>query len=408
MSRTRDPHQSASRSASTACSDSCDVMILLDGNSLTLDELVAIAREQRAGRARRVRAHASSRRSASSIERPTATRRLRHQHRLRHLRRRPHPARLARARCRSTCCAATPPASASRCRSPAVRATMALRANVLAKGFSGIRVETLDALHRAAQRRRASARAAPRIGRRERRSGAAGPPGARAHRRRRGTESADGTASLAREALDGAGLRRSRSSPKEGLALINGTQPSTAVAGAGRCSAPSGSRAPPISPRRCRSTGSRARPSRSIRAFTRARPFAGQRTSAANICGCWPAAPSTRRTPTAGACRTRTPCAAPPQVHGAARDALRVRARHVSTIEANAATDNPMVFADDGDIVSGGNFHGAPVALARRPARDRPRAAGDDQRAAQRSAGQSGAQRPARRSSRATADCSRG
>ena len=41
----------------------------------------------------------------------------------------------------------------------AVRATMALRANVLAKGFSGIRVETLEALHRAAQSRRASARA---------------------------------------------------------------------------------------------------------------------------------------------------------------------------------------------------------------------------------------------------------
>ena len=35
-----------------------------------------------------------------------------------------------------------------------------------------------------------------------------------------------------------------------------------------------------------------------------------------------------------------------------------------STIEANSATDNPMVFADTGDIVSGGNFHGAPVALA--------------------------------------------
>jgi hypothetical protein len=34
------------------------------------------------------------------------------------------------------------------------------------------------------------------------------------------------------------------------------------------------------------------------------------------------------------------------------------------TVEANAATDNPMVFADTGDIVSGGNFHGAPVALA--------------------------------------------
>jgi histidine ammonia-lyase len=52
-----------------------------------------------------------------------------------------------------------------------------------------------------------------------------------------------------------------------------------------------------------------------------------------------------------------------PQVHGAARDAM-AHARSAFAIEANAATDNPMVFADRGDIVSGGNFHGAPIAVA--------------------------------------------
>src|SRR5205085_11419552 len=52
-----------------------------------------------------------------------------------------------------------------------------------------------------------------------------------------------------------------------------------------------------------------------------------------------------------------------PQVHGAARDAF-AHARATLEIEANAATDNPMVFADRGDIVSGGNFHGAPIAVA--------------------------------------------
>jgi len=52
-----------------------------------------------------------------------------------------------------------------------------------------------------------------------------------------------------------------------------------------------------------------------------------------------------------------------PQVHGAGRDALGY-ARATLGIEANAATDNPMVFARDGDIVSGGNFHGAPIAIA--------------------------------------------
>jgi histidine ammonia-lyase len=54
-------------------------------------------------------------------------------------------------------------------------------------------------------------------------------------------------------------------------------------------------------------------------------------------------------------------CAA--HVHGAARDALRF-ASDVFGTEANAATDNPMVFAEEGDIISGGNFHGAPVAMA--------------------------------------------
>jgi histidine ammonia-lyase len=54
-------------------------------------------------------------------------------------------------------------------------------------------------------------------------------------------------------------------------------------------------------------------------------------------------------------------CAA--QVHGAARDALAF-VHETFRIEANAATDNPMVFTDTREIVSGGNFHGAPVALA--------------------------------------------
>ena len=54
-------------------------------------------------------------------------------------------------------------------------------------------------------------------------------------------------------------------------------------------------------------------------------------------------------------------CAA--QVHGAVREALRF-VRETVAIEANSATDNPMVFADSGDIVSGGNFHGAPIAIA--------------------------------------------
>jgi histidine ammonia-lyase len=50
-----------------------------------------------------------------------------------------------------------------------------------------------------------------------------------------------------------------------------------------------------------------------------------------------------------------------PQVHGAAREAIAELER-VLTIEINSATDNPLVFPD-GDVVSGGNFHGEPLAL---------------------------------------------
>ena len=52
-----------------------------------------------------------------------------------------------------------------------------------------------------------------------------------------------------------------------------------------------------------------------------------------------------------------------PQVHGACRDAIAY-ARSVVAIELNAATDNPLVFADRDEVLSNGNFHGEPVAIA--------------------------------------------
>jgi histidine ammonia-lyase len=51
-----------------------------------------------------------------------------------------------------------------------------------------------------------------------------------------------------------------------------------------------------------------------------------------------------------------------PQVHGAIRTAL-AHAREVVEIESGSATDNPLVFSETGDVLSGGNFHGAPLAL---------------------------------------------
>jgi histidine ammonia-lyase len=52
-----------------------------------------------------------------------------------------------------------------------------------------------------------------------------------------------------------------------------------------------------------------------------------------------------------------------PQVHGAVRDAL-THARRVLEIEINSATDNPLVFPEAREVLSGGNFHGEPLALA--------------------------------------------
>ncbi len=52
-----------------------------------------------------------------------------------------------------------------------------------------------------------------------------------------------------------------------------------------------------------------------------------------------------------------------PQVHGASRDVLAF-ARQVLEREASSSTDNPLVFVDTGEMISGGNFHGQPVALA--------------------------------------------
>jgi histidine ammonia-lyase len=52
-----------------------------------------------------------------------------------------------------------------------------------------------------------------------------------------------------------------------------------------------------------------------------------------------------------------------PQVHGAVRDAL-LYARNVVEVEINSATDNPLIFPESGDVISGGNFHGEPLAIA--------------------------------------------
>src|SRR5450755_5203094 len=90
------------------------------------------------------------------------------------------------------------------------------------------------------------------------------------------------------------------------------------------------------------------------------RPFPGQLESAANLLSYLEGSEirqshiACRRVQDAYSLR----CA--PQVHGAVRDAL-AEARRIFDIELNSATDNPLVLGDE--IVSGGNFHGEPLAF---------------------------------------------
>jgi histidine ammonia-lyase len=260
----------------------------------------------------------------------------------------------------------------------AVRATMALRANVLAKGFSGIRVETLEALlallnhdvHPRVPSRGsvgASGDLAPLahlalvlIGEGEAAMGSDLDLRAPARDRR---EDRDLTPWLSgAEALARAGLTPITLGPKEGLALINGTQPSTAVLALALAAAEQLTRAADIA-----AALSIDALRGSIHPFEArihdARPFRGQRTSAANIEALMRGSGINKSHEFCGKVQDAYSLRCAAQVQGATRDALRF-VRETVDVEANSATDNPMVFAETGDIVSGGNFHGAPIAIA--------------------------------------------
>jgi histidine ammonia-lyase len=240
-----------------------------------------------------------------------------------------------------------------------VRAAMALRVNVLAKGFSGIRLETLELLVEMLNRR-----VHPRVPSRGS-VGASGDLAPLAHialvligegEVSDGDALEPGSGALARASLSPVTL-----APKEGLALINGTQPSTALLGLAVADAERLARAADIAAA-LSIDGLQGSSKPFDPRIHAARGFAGQGLAAANLrtllagSGINAAHANCGRVQDAYSMR----CAA--QVHGAARDACRF-ARTVVETEANAATDNPMVFADEGEIVSGGNFHGAPVAL---------------------------------------------
>ncbi|MEC7258724.1 MAG: histidine ammonia-lyase [Pseudomonadota bacterium] len=173
----------------------------------------------------------------------------------------------------------------------------------------------------------------------------------------------DGEVLPGAQALDRAGLTPVVLGPKEGLALINGTQFSTALALAGLFGA-----------RRAVQTslvvaalstdaimGSTAPLIAEIHSL---RGHAGQIEVAARMRALM-AGSEIRESHRDGDTRVQDPYCirCQPQVVGAAHDVIEMAARTLE-IEANAVTDNPLILTETGEIVSGGNFHAEPVGFA--------------------------------------------
>jgi histidine ammonia-lyase len=165
------------------------------------------------------------------------------------------------------------------------------------------------------------------------------------------------------EALAAAGLMPIALGPKEGLALINGTQFSTAFALAGLFGGWRAAQAALVTSALSTDAimGSTAPLLAEIHAL---RGHAGQIEAAAAMRRLL-AGSEIRESHRFGDARVQDPYCirCQPQVTGAAMDVLRMAARTLET-EANAATDNPLVLSGTGRIVSGGNFHAEPVGFA--------------------------------------------
>ena len=242
-----------------------------------------------------------------------------------------------------------------------VRLVLMLKAASLARGYSGVRPEVIDALM--ALYNAGVLPSLPSQGS----VGASGDLAPLAHMTLalmgEGEVRVDGTAVAATEGLRRAGLSAMSLAAKEGLALLNGTQVSTALAlkalfevedifaaavvtGALSVDAAKGS----DTPFDARIQEVRGQPGQIDVAAKYRFLLSGSEI---------------RRSHLVDDDRVQDPYSlrCQPQVMGACLDLVRHVAATLS-IEANAVTDNPLVFADSGEVLSGGNFHGEPVALA--------------------------------------------
>jgi len=243
---------------------------------------------------------------------------------------------------------------------PEVRAMMLLRANVLALGFSGIRLEIIDTLCELLNRR-----VSPVIP--EKGSvGASGDLAPLAHLALsligEGEAFFKGERMESREALRRAGLKPVELQAKEGLALLNGTQAMHAVGGLALLRAKRLIRVVDVAGATSLEA-LKGTPAAFDPRLQDARPHSGQREVAKHLMSILEGSDIRRshlkddpRIQDAYSLRCM------PQVHGAIRDALS-HCENVLLIESGSATDNPLVFSDSGDVISGGNFHGAPLGL---------------------------------------------
>jgi histidine ammonia-lyase len=244
---------------------------------------------------------------------------------------------------------------------PEVRAMMLLRANVLALGFSGVRLEIIQTLCEMLNRRVHPV--VPEKGS----VGASGDLAPLAHLALsligEGEAFLDGKRMESGEALRRAKLKPAHLEAKEGLALLNGTQAMHAVGGLALLRAKRLSRLADVSGAMSLEA-LKGTPAAFDSRLQKARPHAGQTAAAKHLLTLLEGSEIRQshlkddpRVQDAYSLRCM------PQVHGAVRGALS-HCEDVLLVESASATDNPLVFAESGDVISGGNFHGAPLALA--------------------------------------------
>ena len=240
-----------------------------------------------------------------------------------------------------------------------VRAAMLLRANSLAKGYSGIRLQSMEML--LAMLNRCVYPAVPCKGS----VGASGDLSPLSHialvMMGEGKAMLQGKCVSGSEALTAAGLQPVALGGKEGLALINGTQIMTAIGALVWYDAANLMKAADIAAAMSLEALRGTRTAFDER-ISRVRPHLGQLSTCTNLL---------RLTADSRIMESHEHCEkvqdayslrCVPQVHGASKDAV-MRTLDTLVIEMNSATDNPLIFPDTGEVISGGNFHGQPVAL---------------------------------------------